>query len=103
MKIPTTTNIPWQEESVLNPDRRILSTYLKRFVNFLQNTFYSEIANAINENSQFNSDITVAGAGTDGTISSRSANPLGECDGFAKIELKDGTTVYVPYWGDIAP
>jgi len=48
-------------------------------------------------------DTTSAGAGTDGTISSRSANPLGECDGFAKIELQSGKIVYVPYWEDITP
>jgi len=43
-------------------------------------------------------DVTAAGAGTDGTISSRSANPLGECDGF---ELRNGK--YFPYWNDITP
>lgn len=48
-------------------------------------------------------DTTGAGAGTDGTISSRSAGALGECDGFVIIVLSDGTTVYTPYWEDIAP
>jgi len=48
-------------------------------------------------------DETAAGAGTDGTISSRSANALGECDGFLKFYKSDGTLVYVPYWEDITP
>lgn len=48
-------------------------------------------------------DTTAAGAGTDGTISSRSANPLGECDGFAKVQLQSGKIVYIPYWEDVAP
>lgn len=52
---------------------------------------------------KFESDTTAAGAGTDGTISSRSASALGECDGFLKMYLLDGTTVYVPYWEDITP
>lgn len=52
---------------------------------------------------KFEKDTTAAGAGTDGTISSRSANALGECDGFVKMRLPDGTTVYVPYWEDITP
>jgi hypothetical protein len=43
-------------------------------------------------------DDTAAEAGTDGTISSRSANPLGECNGFLVINGK-----YVPYWNDITP
>jgi hypothetical protein len=51
----------------------------------------------------FSVDTTAAGAGTDGTISSRSANALGECTGFVKIVITGGTTVYVPYWADIEP
>lgn len=43
-------------------------------------------------------DTTAAGAGTDGTISSRSANALGECNGFIVINGK-----YVPYWNNITP
>lgn len=43
-------------------------------------------------------DTTAAGDGTDGTISSRSANPLGECNGFIVINGK-----YVPYWNNITP
>jgi hypothetical protein len=46
---------------------------------------------------------TAAGAGTDGTISSRSAGALGECDGFIKIQLQSGKVVYIPYWEDITP
>jgi len=52
---------------------------------------------------QFPSDVTAAGAGTDGTISSRSAIALGECDGFLKMYKEDGTLVYVPYWENITP
>lgn len=52
---------------------------------------------------QFIADTTAAGAGTDGTISSRSASALGECNGFLKMAKSDGTIVYVPYWADIAP
>jgi hypothetical protein len=51
----------------------------------------------------YTEDTTAAGAGTDGTISSRSANAMGECDGFLKIPKSDGTLVYVPYWDDITP
>jgi hypothetical protein len=51
----------------------------------------------------FTVDTTAASSGTDGTISSRSANALGECTGFVKIVITGGTTVYVPYWADIEP
>ncbi len=51
----------------------------------------------------FEVDTTAAGAGTDGTISSRSANALGECTGFVKLKITGGTTVYVPYWANIEP
>jgi hypothetical protein len=51
----------------------------------------------------FTVDTTAAGAGTDGTISSRSASALGECTGFVKMVITGGTTVYVPYWADIDP
>jgi hypothetical protein len=53
--------------------------------------------------SHYGSDTTAAGAGTDGTISSRNANALGECDGFLKMYKTDGTLVFVPYWEDITP
>jgi hypothetical protein len=46
---------------------------------------------------------TGAGAGADGTISSRNANALGECDGFITFENQDGDSVYVPFWDDITP
>lgn len=52
---------------------------------------------------QFSTDTTAAGAGADGTISSRSAGALGECDGFVKMYNSAGTLVYVPYWLDITP
>jgi hypothetical protein len=51
----------------------------------------------------YNIDTTAAGAGADGTISSRNANALGECDGFIVVILSDGTTGYIPYWNDITP
>jgi len=51
----------------------------------------------------FEVNTTAAGAGTDGTISSRSASALGECDGFVKTYKTDGTAIYVPYWENITP
>lgn len=51
----------------------------------------------------FETDTTAAGAGADGTISSRSASALGECDGFIKTYKTDGTAIYIPYWESIAP
>lgn len=55
------------------------------------------------EATHFITDNTAAGAGADGTISSRNANPLGECDGFAELKNEIGTVIYVPYWLDITP
>ena len=52
---------------------------------------------------QFATDVTAAGAGADGTISSRSAAAMGECDGFVKLYNSAGTLVNVPYWLDITP
>jgi hypothetical protein len=46
----------------------------------------------------YNIDTTAPSTGTDGTISSRSANALGECNGFLVIGGK-----YVPFWDDITP
>lgn len=51
----------------------------------------------------FETDTTAASSGDDGTISSRSATALGECDGFIKTYKTDGTAIYIPYWEDITP
>jgi hypothetical protein len=48
-------------------------------------------------------DTTAASSGADGTISSRSASALGECDGFVRFLTNDGTLVKVPYWLNITP
>ena len=91
IKYDVTKIVTLSQADVLMKQRRIYA--FKQF-----NSVWYEIGSQ-----QFAVDTTVAGAGTDGTISSRSANPLGESDGFLKMYNNAGTLVYVPYWEDITP
>ncbi len=50
----------------------------------------------------FRVESLAASSGADGTISSRSTNPLGECQ-FLRMINDDGEIVYVPCWADITP
>lgn len=52
---------------------------------------------------EFQANTAGPNTGADGTISSRSTNPLGECNGFLILRKDDGTAAYVPYWNNISP
>jgi len=96
---PTNTTIVEGSNLKLQGSANItLVPYIPLFFQFYNGTWYQ-----IAQSSSFIEVTTAAGAGTDGTISSRSANPLGECDGFLKMYKSDGTVVYLPYWESIAP
>jgi parallel beta-helix repeat protein len=70
-----------------------------RIYSFIQhNAIWYQIGDA-----KFKNITTAADTGDDGTISSRSGNALGECDGFHEIYTDEGTLTYVPYWEAIAP